>query len=43
VRKDCIENPRLNTTPLPVEGLDFKNAPYSEMDLNFPPFTHKNS
>jgi hypothetical protein len=40
IRKDCLEYPTLNKTPLPIEGLDFKNAPYSELSLNFPPFTH---
>jgi hypothetical protein len=39
IRKDCIDTPTLNTIPLPIEGLDFKNAPYDEMNLNFPPFT----
>ena len=41
IRKDNILVPTRNTIPLPIEGLDFKNAPYSEMDLNFPPFTFR--
>jgi hypothetical protein len=39
VRKDYVSDPTLNKTPLPIEGLDFKNAPYSELSLNHPPFT----
>lgn len=41
IRKDYLPSPKLNTISLPVEGLDFKNAPYSEMGLDFPPFTFR--
>lgn len=40
IRKDCVgaaELP-LNTTTLPIEGLDFKNAPFDDIILNYPPF-----
>ncbi len=33
--------PELNTTPLPIKNLDFKNVSYNnEIDLNFYPFTN---
>jgi hypothetical protein len=41
IRKNCLENPVLNTTPFPIEGLDYKNAPYSDMSLTAPPFTFR--
>jgi hypothetical protein len=41
IRKDCIQNPKLNITKLPILGLDFPcntNAP--DIELNYKPFVN---
>jgi hypothetical protein len=39
IRKDCVASePPLNRVAFPIEGLDYKNAPYSDMSLTRPPF-----
>ena len=39
VRRDAVGVPLpMNTTPLPIAGLDVKNAPYDDMALTEPPF-----
>lgn len=41
VRKCQIDNPTLNTIPLPTYNLDFPNIPNKpDYDLNFPPFVN---
>ena len=38
-KRDFDVEPALNTTPLPIPGLDFANyAPASDMHISFPPF-----
>jgi len=41
IRKDCFPGvPPLNTVPLPIEGLDFKNTDFlPDLALHSPPFT----
>ena len=41
VRKCQMDNPTLNTIPLPTYNLDFSNDPnIPDYDLNFPPFVN---
>jgi len=41
VRKCQINNPQLNTIPLPIANLDFPNGPNNpDYNLNFPPFVN---
>ena len=39
IRKDVLNAPKVNTTLLPIENIDFPNASYAqEIGLNHPPF-----
>ncbi len=39
IRKDCvIGKPELNSISFPIPGLDYKNAPYEDMIIDYPPF-----
>jgi hypothetical protein len=41
IRKDMLELPVLNKTPLPIHGLDFpNNTSIPDINLSFPPFTN---
>jgi FkbM family methyltransferase len=38
VNKSCIPHPKLNSTPLPINGLDYPNHSGTNDDMSFPPF-----